>query len=941
MPHVLSSARRLRLLTTSAVAAALLVPSGASARTLDLQHELTSATDVSTQSDGVVGPGDTIAIDESISSFGTQPITGLTGTLSAQGTEGTVTQASSGYPDLSFGQSATNTTPFRAIVGSGVVCGQNVGFVLDLGTGNDTATIPVTVPTGEALPAVAYAPPQRVIAVADNGTVESTFEVAQSGRIKDAQIHIGRLNHSYVSDLQLSIKAPDGTVVKLIENRGGSGHDLVDTTFSAAAGRSIVSAQAPFTGTFRPEGDLGDLTGHQQQGTWTLSIRDTRPADGGTLESWGADIAKADCTPRAVASFAAAPDQVEPGAAVSFDASASRIPGTGVTRYEWDLDGNGSYETDRGPEPTVSHVFPVRGNVPVGLRITGAPGTQATTTRAIPVTQAPVASFTSTPAAPLSGETVSFDAAASHDVESDGTIVRYEWDLDGDGSFETDRGTQVTAQRSYVQPGTVQVRLRVTDDNGATTTVGQPVTIDNRPPVAGLAVPAPAVVGTTATFSAASSTDPDGTVVRYEWDLDGDPATFELDTGSVPTAQRTFTAAGRYDARVRVTDNAGDSDVRAVPLVITTRPTARIVVTPKPSRPNQVVTLDASSSTDADGTVATFAWDLDGNGSYETSTGATPTVARPFTLGDHPVGVRVTDNDGATGGETATVSAVNALPVAAITASANPATAGSTVRFDASGSSDSDGTVARFDWDLDGNGSFETTSSGVPTISYSYPNPGTIVVRVRAVDNDGGANIKSLTLTVAAPAASGGTGDGGGSGSGPAPATTPTTSGAPAAGDPAAAPAQGAAAGSGPAPASGPAVSAGTGAPVSSALLAVLVGPSIQSTKRAATSGVRLSCHADRRASCKVTAELPATEARRLGLATKAQRAGTKSRPLRLATTTVVASGGRDAAIVLRLPAKARKVLGRARRAQIVVRGIATDGAGGKIALSRIVLLRR
>jgi hypothetical protein len=50
---------------------------------------------------------------------------------------------------------------------------------------------------------------------------------------------------------------------------------------------------------------------------------------------------------------------------------------------------------------------------------------------------------------------------------------------------------------------------------------------------------------------------------------------------------------------------------------------AALVVTPKPSRPNQVVTLDASGSTD-DGTIAGYTWDLDGNGSYETDTAGSP-----------------------------------------------------------------------------------------------------------------------------------------------------------------------------------------------------------------------------------------------------------------------------------------------------------------------------
>ena len=63
---------------------------------------------------------------------------------------------------------------------------------------------------------------------------------------------------------------------------------------------------------------------------------------------------------------------------------------------------------------------------------------------------------------------MTFNAAGSSDP--DGTIAKYEWDLDGNGSFETDTGTTATTTRTYASAGTVTVGLRVTDNNGATAT---------------------------------------------------------------------------------------------------------------------------------------------------------------------------------------------------------------------------------------------------------------------------------------------------------------------------------------------------------------------------------------------------------------------------------------------------------------------------------------
>ena len=55
-------------------------------------------------------------------------------------------------------------------------------------------------------------------------------------------------------------------------------------------------------------------------------------------------------------------------------------------------------------------------------------------------------------------------------------------------------------------------------------------------------------------------------------------------------------------------------------------PTASFTVTPNPAQTGQTVTFNGSASTDPDGTIAKYEWDLDGNGTYETNTGTTPTA---------------------------------------------------------------------------------------------------------------------------------------------------------------------------------------------------------------------------------------------------------------------------------------------------------------------------
>ena len=56
--------------------------------------------------------------------------------------------------------------------------------------------------------------------------------------------------------------------------------------------------------------------------------------------------------------------------------------------------------------------------------------------------------------------------------------AKYEWDLDGNGSYETNTGATPTASTSYATPGPVTVGLRVTDVAGKTATTAETVSID-------------------------------------------------------------------------------------------------------------------------------------------------------------------------------------------------------------------------------------------------------------------------------------------------------------------------------------------------------------------------------------------------------------------------------------------------------------------------------
>jgi len=75
---------------------------------------------------------------------------------------------------------------------------------------------------------------------------------------------------------------------------------------------------------------------------------------------------------------------------------------------------------------------------------------------------------------------------------------------------------------------------------------------------------------------------------------------------------------------------------------------------PYSGQPTNTITLDGSASTDTDGSITTYEWDLDNDGQYDDATGMTADFSASST-GTYTVGLQVTDNDGAQDTDTATV----------------------------------------------------------------------------------------------------------------------------------------------------------------------------------------------------------------------------------------------------------------------------------------------
>lgn len=337
------------------------------------------------------------------------------------------------------------------------------------------------------------------------------------------------------------------------------------------------------------------------------------------------------------------------------------------------------------------------------------------------------------------GVMVTFDGSGSSDP--DGTIASYAWNF-GNGST----GSGVNAGTTYTNPGSYTVTLTVTDNGGATGSDSATVTVDvgRQPPVADAGGPYDGTAGVAITLDGSGSTDPDGSIVTYDWNFGNG----ESGSGAMPVV--TYVTAGNYTVSLTVTDNDGLTDIATATVRIADAggqsPPVADAGGPYSATSGAAIQFDGSGSSDPDNDIASYEWDF---GDGATASGPTPTHAYAA-AGSYTVSLTVTDDAGGADTDTTTAQvddpATNSPPVAD---AGGPYVGepGAPVRFDGTGSFDPEGGALAFAWDF-GDGAARagaTTQDATP--SHTYATAGNYLVTLRVTDA-AGATSEAATATV-------------------------------------------------------------------------------------------------------------------------------------------------------------------------------------------------
>ncbi|MCB1218927.1 PKD domain-containing protein, partial [bacterium] len=371
----------------------------------------------------------------------------------------------------------------------------------------------------------------------------------------------------------------------------------------------------------------------------------------------------------------------------------------------------------------------------------------------------PVASFTADPTSGDAPLTVGFDASGSSDP--DGTngdisdIVQFQWDFEGDGIVD-ESSNSPTTQHTYLQPGQFEATLVVFDSGAGFAVSSVAITAGqagNLPPTAVLSLqPVSGQAPLPVQFDASASTDDGGAGnLTFEWDFNGD-GLFDLNSGSEPTAQRQFNTGGEFSPLVRVTDAFGLSATATASLSVADplpneSPSAVLSADQTIGNAPLSVEFDPSASSDPDGSIAATEMDFDGDGNFDDfSLDPLEKYTHIYeTAGNFNATLRVSDDRGA---QSAIVLLIqvseigNQAPQPSFTVQPQSGNVPLEVEFDASASTDPDGTIVSYAWDFNNDGLIDDNSTD-PVLQHTFVDAGQFTVRLTVTDNEG----KSSSIT--------------------------------------------------------------------------------------------------------------------------------------------------------------------------------------------------
>ena len=238
----------------------------------------------------------------------------------------------------------------------------------------------------------------------------------------------------------------------------------------------------------------------------------------------------------------------------------------------------------------------------------------------------------------------------------------------------------------------------------------------------------------------------EGKIVKYVWDMGDGSATKQ---SSKVTYE--FETTGTYEVTLTIYDKDGNTDSTILEVTVIEEGEAPVPdISTVPAASGGVVSgsvpfevdFDATGSKDPEDDIVDYEWDFDNDGSVD-DTGDTASYTYEE-VGAYEARLIVTDSVGNTEETAVSIEVTEQGVVASLESDLSNGEVPLTVKFDASGSTYKEGSIASYDYDF-GDGS---TYTGGSTVTYKYTDVGTFMVTLTVTGTDGKKDTDSVQVVV-------------------------------------------------------------------------------------------------------------------------------------------------------------------------------------------------
>jgi PKD repeat protein len=422
------------------------------------------------------------------------------------------------------------------------------------------------------------------------------------------------------------------------------------------------------------------------------------------------------------------------GDTITLTGTATDPAGTNDTlTYEWDIDNDGTYEINTANVNVSCTTF---GIYPISFRASDEDGGIGVNPAFIFIGAPNMSLSINGPYSGVEGSPITFNATVIGGLPPH----QYAWDIDGDGTLDTPWTSNPTYSYTWYDDYNGNVSVQINDSTGDSLIDSTTITINNSAPIASADGPYNCILGENRTLYG-SATDTINDTLNFAWDLNND-GTYETIGQNVTF---TCTGNGTYQVNLRVLDD--DGGIGLASSTVTTNVPSILLDAGGPYSGAEGYQITFTGSASGGASPYQFRWDFDDDGLFDTVWSSTADANATYTDDYSGVAVlQLMDSIGSTVNDTAAVTVSNIAPIA----EANGAyfcNQGDNITLTGSVSDPGTGDTITFSWDLNNDGTYETTGQNPSFLCISE---GIITVNLEVSDDDGGVSIDSAVINIGA-----------------------------------------------------------------------------------------------------------------------------------------------------------------------------------------------